>query len=145
MKLLLPQCAKNDFFGCADKEKKVRSKIMFGETQLVNAKPKVMTRNAIDRFSGGTANQALFTEQTYYGGEGELQIEIRKECLTPDVAKALAATITDLNMGFLAVGGLTAIGRGLFNVTSIAIDGKSIDYEQENMYTSIVNELGGTK
>ena len=114
MKSLVPQCKENDFFGCVNKKKKIRSKIIFGETQLIGAKPKVMTRNAIDRFSGGTANQALFTEQTYYDGVGELRIEIRKGSLDKNVAKALAAAIADLHMGFLAVGGLTAIGRGLF-------------------------------
>lgn len=145
MKSLIQECEENDLFGCVSKTKKIRSRIMFGETQLVNATPKVMTRNAIDRFSGGTANQALFTEQTYYGGEGKLRIEIQKDSLTDNVAKALAATITDLHMGFLAVGGLTAIGRGLFQVTEINIDGKVVVWEDNTMYDNLVNALGGAK
>lgn len=145
MKKLVPKCAENDFFGIVSKNKKIRSKIMFGETRLVNAVPKVMTRNAIDRFSGGTANQALFTEKTYYGGEGKLEIEIKKDSLNKEVARALAATITDLHMGFLAVGGLTAIGRGLFNVVGVNIDGEDIDFDQNTMYGKIINALGGVK
>lgn len=151
MKELVPECVENNFFGNVSKNRRIRSKIMFGETQLFNAIPKVMTRNAIDRFSGGTANQALFTEQTYYDGEGELKIEIKKDedsqtkkyRLNKEVAKALAATITDLHNGFLAVGGLTAIGRGLFKVTGVQIDGKNIDFEQNTMYASLVKALGG--
>ena len=33
--------------------------------------------------------------------------------------KALAATLTDLHYGFLAIGGETSIGRGLFNITKV--------------------------
>lgn len=164
MKELIPECIENDFFGSVvknkgknknkenndkngkqDKNKKIRSKIRFGETQLKGAKTKVMTRNAIDRFSGGTANQALFTEKTYYGGKGDLKIEIKKECLSENVEKALAAAITDLHMGFLAVGGLTAIGRGLFKVEEININEKVVDWEENTMYSSTVNALGGVK
>ena len=166
MKDLVSECKENDFFGSGVKKndeekdenkenkgksgeqdnnenKKIRSKIRFGETQLEGAKSKIMTRNAIDRFSGGTANQALFTEKTYYGGKGDLKIEIKKECLSKNVAKALAAAITDLHMGFLAVGGLTAIGRGLFKVEEINVNGKVVDWEENTMYSSIVNALGG--
>ena len=72
-------------------------------------------------------------------------IEIKKECLSENVEKALAAAITDLHMGFLAVGGLTAIGRGLFKVEEININGKVVDWEENTMYSSTVNALGGVK
>ena len=72
-------------------------------------------------------------------------IEVQKDRLTQDVTKVLAATICDLDLGFLAVGGLTAIGRGLFEVTQIAIDGEPLEYERQNMYSSIVRKLGGVQ
>ena len=43
---------------------------------------------------------------------------------------ALAATLTDLHMGFLAIGGETSVGRGLFRITNVdgedKINGKEI-------------------
>lgn len=77
-----------------------------------------MTRNAIDRFSGGTASGALFTEKTYYGGITKLVIAVKDKISTRQV-NALAAAIADLNYGYLSVGGLTSIGRGLFRITAI--------------------------
>ena len=38
----------------------------------------------------------------------------------------MAAAILDLNSGYLAVGGLTAVGRGLFAVKKAVVDGKEI-------------------
>lgn len=145
MKELMPGYDEVALFGCAGDKQKIRSRIRFGETQLNDATSKEMVRNAIDRFSGGAKNQALFAERTYYGGDGELVIEVQKDRLTQDVTKVLAATICDLDLGFLAVGGLTAIGRGLFEVTQIEIDGEPLEYERQNMYSSIVRKLGGVQ
>lgn len=145
MKELMPGYDEVALFGCAGDKQKIRSRIRFGETQLNDATSKEMVRNAIDRFSGGATDQALFAERTYYGGDGELVIEVQKDRLTQDVTKVLAATICDLDLGFLAVGGLTAIGRGLFEVTQIAIDGEPLEYERQNMYSSIVRKLGGVQ
>lgn len=145
MKELMPGYDEVALFGCAGDKQKIRSRIRFGETQLNDATSKEMVRNAIDRFSGGAKDRALFAERTYYGGDGELVIEVQKDRLTQDVTKVLAATICDLDLGFLAVGGLTAIGRGLFEVTQIAIDGEPLEYERQNMYSSIVRKLGGVQ
>lgn len=109
----------NQLFGTVEGGK-TKSIIRFSETQILGATSKVLTRNAIDRFSGGAADSALFTEKTYFGGNLELKIAFSNFKKVSENAKnALAATIADLGYGFLTIGGLTAIGRGLFKIERI--------------------------
>lgn len=111
----------NALFGFVNSNEKdiaVKSAIIIPEIQLKNGTYKESTRNSIDRFSGATKDKALYTEKTYYNGETELEIIILKK-LSIKEKFALAATFADLHNGFLAVGGLTSIGRGLFNVTAV--------------------------
>ena len=110
-----------DLFGYVDKKRKRISKISFSESQLKGAEEKIFSRNAIDRFSGGTVDTALYTEKTYYGGETVLCIKIIGT-VCENQKRALSAAITDLHMGFLAVGGETSIGRGLFNINNVRIN-----------------------
>ncbi|MCR5545398.1 MAG: hypothetical protein K6F30_02875, partial [Lachnospiraceae bacterium] len=60
--------------------------------------------------------------------------------------KALAAALTDLHFGFLAVGGETSIGRGLFRILSI--NGKKIVEPSKSagsdVYRVILEEIGET-
>lgn len=108
------------FGGCKSEEQHKKSVIRFSESQIMGAKEKVLTRNAIDRFSGGAMDKALFTEKTYYGGSTTLKISFsEKKALTENAARTLAACITDLHYGFLSVGGLTAVGRGLFCIEKV--------------------------
>ena len=116
MKELDPQENYEALFGVC----KSKSVIRFSESQIMGAKEKVLTRNAIDRFSGGAMDKALFTEKTYYGGSTTLKISFsEKKALTENAARTLAACITDLHYGFLSVGGLTAVGRGLFCIEKV--------------------------
>ncbi len=39
--------------------------------------------------------------------------------------RLLSAVILDLNYGYLSIGGLTSIGRGMFKVTNIFINGEN--------------------
>ena len=98
---------------------KTRSKITFSESQIKGGAFKELTRTAIDRFTGGAADGALYTEETYYGGESDLKIMIKSKEIDEDFKNVLSAAIADLHGGYLAVGGLTAVGRGLFKVTAV--------------------------
>ena len=113
---------------------KQKSRLRFGESRIHGASRKVLSRNAIDRFSGGTVNGALFTEETYYGGETQLEISwFGENPISEKMADLLAAALSDLHYGFLAVGGETSIGRGLFEVE--AVNGTSFtDQEKDNIY-----------
>ncbi|MBR5315363.1 MAG: CRISPR-associated protein [Firmicutes bacterium] len=134
---LLPDIDENTYFGVAEKIEKKRSLIRFSETVLEGAKAKVLSRNSIDRFSAGTSNGALFTEKTYFGGTTTLKVSFTK-CPDAKVKKAFAATVADLNNGFLAVGGLTAVGRGLFTVEKI---GETPVTEPDNIYDMVLASM----
>ena len=96
----------------------LKSKIIFGESELEDGEFKNITRNAIDRFSAGTREGALYTERTHYFGSTHLCITL--DAGVSDTAlKALAICLWDLHHGFLAVGGLTAVGRGVFEIRNV--------------------------
>ena len=97
---------------------KKRAKVRFSETELEGTIEKVLSRNSIDRFTGGTVDGALFTDKTFYDGTTTLTITF-EENPSDEIKRLFAAAIADLNAGYLAVGGLTAIGRGLFQVKKV--------------------------
>lgn len=118
MKLFYPNVS--EYFGKGGEDGKMRSKIFFSESQIKDAVCKVISRNAIDRFTGSTVDGALFTEQIYYGGTTVLEIyfDLYKE-IDLDFIKSLAVALSDLHEGILAIGGGTSIGRGIFKVTKV--------------------------
>ena len=112
------------YFGTVNSKVKEKSLIYFNESKLTGGQFKKMSRNAIDRFLGSTAEGALFTEKIYIGGETTLDISFGDPYNTAvvysdDFIKALAATLTDLHEGYLAVGGATSVGRGIFSILKI--------------------------
>ena len=134
----LDQSIKTESTKRKKQENKKRSRIRFSESRIENAKEKILSRNALDRFSGGTADKALFTEKTFYGGTTSLTISWHgKEKMSDDNQKALAAVIADLHFGFLAVGGETSIGRGRFVVEDIC--GESVN--DENVYEVALSQI----
>ena len=128
-----------------DDGEKVRSLISFSESRIEDAKPKVLSRNAIDRFSGGTKDGALFREKTWYGGRTTLEISWRGRGIKmpDDVRKGLAAAITDLHFGFLAIGGETSIGRGLFSLTNYPIVGSNATMQSAEDSSSVTESESG--
>ena len=126
----------NEIFGFVTPDSKMsaKSKIRFSESKINGTVPKMLTRNAIDRFTSGTKDGALFTEITVYNGTTELQVELRGE-IPDDIQSALAAAILDLHNGYAAVGGLTSVGRGMFEIEKISTakvsDKKFDDYWNE--------------
>lgn len=123
---------------------KEKSRIIFSESRIENPVRLTMTRNAIDRFTGGTVDGALYTERVVYNGTCELLIEIPKQtdCV---LKKALAAALADLHEGFLAVGGETAVGRGLFQITTIngvELHFSDEEHEGEKVYKKLLSVMG---
>ena len=143
------------FFGAKkskDKENR-KSCIRFSESRIEGGKWVTYTRNAIDRFTGGTVDGALYTEKTYYNGNTELCIDCDFSGIEQEsrnhFASVMAAAIMDLHGGYMAVGGLTAVGRGIFKITEIWIDGKRYlpeEYEMPKLYQGLagaIAEKGG--
>ena len=136
MELLCPGCTE-EYFGSCEK----RSLVRFHESFIDKARPKVLTRNAVDRFTGGVVDNALFTEKMWYGGTTVLQIEIPAHA-DKRFKQALAASLADLHMGLLSIGGLTAVGRGVFEGEELLI-GKESVVPGEGMYEEILKKLEG--
>lgn len=114
---------RDELFGYIEKNSKNhKSRIYFSESRIRNSVSKIITRNSIDRFTCGTNDGALYTEQTVYNGETELEILLTEKPSSKS-ASALIAVIADLDNGFLSVGGLTSVGRGLFEVTKLNVNG----------------------
>lgn len=140
----------DEYFGSTSQ----KSQIYFSESEITDATSKILMHNAIDRFTGGTIDGALYTEKTWFHGKTVLNIQIdtRTKNKEQDMENekafygALAAAILDLHLGLLSVGGLTSIGRGLFSIEKIEINGKEIAVEKEagkipEMYQQLIQEM----
>ena len=120
----------NELFGIANKKDEFtkKSKIIIEESCLSDGKKYIHTRIRINPFHGGTVNGALYNEESYYHGQTTLTIKIDNDLKDLELIKQLVLLfITDLNNGFLALGGETSIGRGLFNVDKIMINNQYIN------------------
>ncbi len=120
-------------FGHVEGKNAWKSHIGFSESNLNDFTTKTLVRNAIDRFTNGTKDGALYTEKTVYGGQTKLTITLRNgfKRVKESVVAALLATILDLDGGFVAIGGLTSVGRGLFEVTEIRVNGEECKRGEE--------------
>ena len=138
----------NDVFG---KEKEVEkekdedltvSKVVFGASYLEEQRKTVdgyrsITRVKIDRFTGGAANGALFTEMPWYGGKTKLEIRYPKDSM--DIKELLLLGLDGINKGVIQIGGEASIGRGFFEVTDVTINGKEefFDLPKKNLINAI--------
>ena len=114
------------------------SNIIIGEAEIKDATPLVMVRTGISRFEAAVKTGALYKEKTYVNGKLTLNIAVRKGNHSADakwMQGLLLLAIKDLQNGLLAVGGQTAIGRGVFSYDGpILIDGK------ENQEDKLIEE-----
>lgn len=120
----------NTLFGCIEqKTKKARkSKIFIDESVLKDGKNYIQTRIRINPFHAGTVDGALYNEESYYHGNTCLVVRIDNNVEKLELIKQLFVLFAvDLNNGFIALGGETSIGRGLFEVSAIDIDGQQIN------------------
>ncbi len=118
------------------------SNIIIEESKIDNSKKIDLTRNKIDRFSGGAANKALFSETAYFNGTTSLGIKVKKHIKQDEdnskIIGLIALVIKDIDNGLVALGGQTSIGRGLFKVENVTINGQDMDLND-----AINNILGG--
>ena len=73
-----------------------------------------MTRNKINRFDNSTVDRALYSENSFFNGNTELHITVKNIEQNQWVAGLLVLVLKDIANGLLAVGGQTAVGRGIF-------------------------------
>lgn len=141
------------FFGkkaSEDDNKGWKSRVSFSESKLSKGRWETYTRNAIDRFSGGTIDGALYMEEAYFDGRTDLCIScdltgLQREAIG-HFGAVLSAAILDLDRGFLSIGGVTAAGHGLFQVEEIVIDGRKLNFsgtEPKAQYAALKGMICG--
>jgi CRISPR/Cas system CSM-associated protein Csm3 (group 7 of RAMP superfamily) len=112
------------------------SQVIFGASFLESLAPadnnesgyRNITRVKIDRFTGGAASGALFSEKPWFGGETTLEIRYKKD--RDDVKELLLLGLDSIDKGILQIGGESAIGRGFFKVGGVTIDGAETEIDQ---------------
>lgn len=112
------------------------SKVYFDNSYLMGGHSQRTTRNAVDRFTGGSAKGALYRVEPWVNGSTDLKIhwnDHTNEINNKIIGGLLIWALQDLNAGFLAIGGETGAGRGLFKLEDseshckIVINGQVID------------------
>ena len=75
----------------------------------------------------------MFSEVAYYNGETTLGIKVKKSIKEDEdnsrIIGLIALVIKDIDNGLIALGGQTAIGRGMFKVMEATINGESFDLD----------------
>lgn len=110
------------FFGKL-KDGMKRSAVTFSETEIEGGKQLEITRNALDRFTSGPAMTALFTAGYWYGGEGTLKIKIFRNESFNLAEQLLMASIRDLDIGLMTLGGNASTGLGQIRIREVRVDG----------------------
>ena len=129
----------DEMFGFVnEKSKKAHSSnVVIDEVAIHNSRPLVITRTGVSRFESSAKDGALYKEKTYVEGDFNLNIYIKDQ--KDWIMGILLLAIKDLQNGYLAVGGQTSIGRGIFKANGpILIDGKE-NKEDEYIACSIKN------
>jgi len=96
------------------KAKKTASNVVFYESVIGNGRKFVQTHTAIDRFTQGTTDGALYDDSIIADCTTQLRIKIRH--FEKWIEDLLLLVVLDINDGYLAIGGQTSIGRGIFKL-----------------------------
>ena len=122
------------------------SDIIISESEIRDARFLTMVRTGISRFEAAVRDGALYKERTCVDGRTELEITVRKDQRDDEwIMGILLLALKDLQNGFLAVGGQTAIGRGVFSPDGpILIDGEQGREEEyiRNAFRRLVGNGG---
>lgn len=108
-----PQSLLNTLFGkdmLQHSDNPTASRLIVAEAAIDEGQALIQNRVAIDRFTGGAFDTALFSEAPQVGGIVVLRLTIRK----PEAAQIglLLLLLKDLWTGDLPLGGTSSIGRG---------------------------------
>lgn len=134
----------------------IASRIRVEESLIMGGNALLLTRNAIDRFTGGTVKGKLYTSEPWIGGTTKLTLRFddRNDVPSEVICGLLLWVIEDLQEGLLAVGGETSIGRGTFKSIeegSIRYNAKPIEAEDRKRFAQaaiewcLPNQLGGAQ
>lgn len=94
---------------------------------------KIFNHVAIDRFTGGTIDGALFSEKVSYKENGtiDLKINLSQPIEDSDIEKALEETLKDICKGLLPIGGMVTKGHGMFTGKLLKASELLFDYKSQ--------------
>ena len=112
------------------------SKVVFDASFLSAADESVdgyrmLTRVKIDRFTGGAADGALFSEMPWYGGQTE--IKIRYEKGRDDIRELILLGLDAVDKGIIQIGGEASVGRGFFKVGEVNGGSDALSGEKQEL------------
>jgi CRISPR/Cas system CSM-associated protein Csm3 (group 7 of RAMP superfamily) len=87
------------------------SRLRVREATIAGSQSQRQTRVAIDRFTQGAVDTALFNEQTEMGGRATVRVELRNP--EPGELGLILLVVKDLLDGRVPVGGTSSVGRGV--------------------------------
>lgn len=134
-----------EIFGAEkDYDVPARSRVVFMEAEEIGDKKtstKNVTRNKIDRFTGGVLKTALFSERIAVGGNYQLEVKL-KDAKDYEIGLLLLA-VQEIRHGLMAVGGTTSVGRGAFVPDGkISINSEELsDKKMQGYYKALQDEL----
>lgn len=144
-----------EWFGNVLTKKEDKETTPFGKSNIIieesilpkesGSKRLQISRNQINRFDASTVMGSLYTEVAYFEGITELVLRIDKQKQDwKAIVGLLWLVIQDIQNGFLPVGGLTAIGRGIFtsNGTVIWPEGSSQQEYEETLISYLQHRKG---
>lgn len=94
---------------------------------------KIFNHVAIDRFTGGGIDGALFSEKVSHKKNGTIDLKINlSEAIDDDkIKEALEESLKDICKGLLPLGGMTTKGHGMFTGILFKKGQEIFDYNQE--------------
>lgn len=104
-------------FGYANSEDDgARGKVIFSDVYLLKTEEKIFNHVAIDRFTGGGIEGALFQEKVTHADGFSFDLFVEKDAfLNEKVKQAFEKALKDLTSGLLQLGGNTTKGHGAFS------------------------------
>lgn len=102
----------------------------YTDNQIVNNK--IFNHVAIDRFTGGAMDGALFSEKVsnLLGNEFKFDVFVKYE-KDDEILKSLQETLIDICKGLLPLGGMTTKGHGMFTGVLLRDDAEIFNYEKK--------------
>jgi CRISPR/Cas system CMR subunit Cmr4 (Cas7 group RAMP superfamily) len=105
-----------------------RGNVIFSDIYLPKLQDKLFNHVAIDRFTGGGIDGALYNEKATYanGNSLVLKIYVSENVTNHDALDAFESALDDLCTGYLPLGGCTNHGHGIFTGTKKVVKNGTI-------------------
>ena len=134
------------WFGTIQEKEARQSMVVFSESVLKDSAKVPVVRNKINRFTAGTITGALYSELSRFGGTTVLEILVRKEEGFKELTGMMLLIAEELAEGFVPVGGLASVGRGVFEANGqVVIEGTEPEVCKQALYDFILQMKEGAE